>query len=142
METLTYFISDIFKEEIGSENFQNIAKQNTKGRNFKEITIAGSKLTEMTFENVVFENCTFWASSIEDTLFINCLFINCKFQFTQFTRCNFSEVSFENCTWGLSKLNDSIELTKMEMKGNISFETALPKESTRSLSLHEILICA
>lgn len=142
METLTYFIENLFNEELGSDSFQIFENKSISDRNYKEIIVSGSKVENCIFENVIFENCTFWSSNISNSLFINCMFINCKFQFTEFTGCNFDGANFENCIWGLSKLQGPYTLTNSELTGNRSFESMLPTDQTRSLNLAEILICA
>lgn len=135
METLTLFIEDIYSQELGQESFQVYDQKTINNRNYKDITISGSRIANCIFENVIFENCTFWSSKIDNSLFINCLFINCKFQFTDFTCCNFEASSFDNCIWGLSKLQGAENANSFELSKNISYESILPTESTRSLNL-------
>lgn len=142
METLTFFIENLFNEELGSESFQVFEKKTLTSRNYKDVVVSGSKIDQVIFENCIFENCTFWSTKISNSLFINCIFINCKFQFTEFTSCNFDGATFENCMWGLSRLQGDEIFKDTEALKNISFETRLPIENTKSLNLSEILISA
>jgi uncharacterized protein YjbI with pentapeptide repeats len=142
METLTYFIENLFNEELGSECFQIVENKSISDCNYKDIVVSGSRIESVIFENVIFENCTFWSSNLSNCLFINCIFINCKFQFTDFTNCNFESSSFENCIWGLSKLQGAESLINSDLTGNYSFESIIPNENTCSLNLAEFLICA
>lgn len=135
METLTLFIEDIYSLELGQDSFQTYEAISISNRNYKDVTISGSKIANCIFENVIFENCTFWSTKIDNSLFINCLFINCKFQFTEFTCCNFEASNFDNCIWGLSKLQSAETKDSFEISKNISYESVLPTESTRSLNL-------
>lgn len=145
METLTYFIDDIFHQELGAESFQLMTEKSFSGNEFNGLIVSGTMISNCIFENNIFSNCTFWSSMLENSLFINCLFLNCKFQFTQFTKCNFEDVSFENCMWGISKLQHAENLIETSLIGNISFASTLPHssfEETKTLTLTEILISA
>jgi uncharacterized protein YjbI with pentapeptide repeats len=112
------------------------------GCDYDNLTISGCKISNSIFENVTFKDCTFWSTSISNTLFINCIFINCKFQFSNFSDCNFEFVLFENCTWGVSKVNGENSFVETLLSKNKSFESSIPNDQTRSLSLSEILLSA
>lgn len=142
METLTIFIDGLFNEELGQEEFQVFSSKSLNSCSYKEVVISGSSISDCIFENCIFENCTFWASRLDNNIFINCLFINCKFQFTEFTNCNFESTDFDNCIWGLSKLHDEDTLTKSNISRNLSFESRIPDNATRSLNLFEALLTA
>ncbi|MBC7715080.1 MAG: pentapeptide repeat-containing protein [Rhizobacter sp.] len=125
MQTLTYFIEDLYLEKeltLGEEAYQTFENKAVNSVTYEGVTISGSKLSEMVYEDVIFDNCTFFGSSIENCIFINCLFINCKFQFSKFTDCNFESTSWENCMWGLSSMKDS-EITSSDHKDNKSYES-------------------
>jgi hypothetical protein len=141
METLTYFIEDIYLAtalDLGASEYQNFEKMTVKSITYTDKTISGSRLNEVVFEDVIFENCTFFGSQIVNCLFINCLFINCKFQFSRFTDCNFESTTWENCMWGLSSLKDS-EVIKSESSGGVAFESQGTHTPTRSFNLAEFL---
>ena len=125
MQTLTYFINDLYLEKevvLGEEAHQTFASQAVNSATYVGVVISGSKLFEMVYEDVIFDNCTFFGTQIENCIFINCLFINCKFQFSKFTDCNFESTSWENCIWGLSSMKDS-DISASDHKDNKSYES-------------------
>jgi uncharacterized protein YjbI with pentapeptide repeats len=125
MQTLTYFINDLYLEKevvLGEEAYQTFASQAVNSATYVGVVISGSKLFEMVYEDVIFDNCTFFGTQIENCIFINCLFINCKFQFSKFTDCNFESTSWENCMWGLSSMKDS-DISASDHKDNKSYES-------------------
>ena len=125
MQTLTYFITDLYIENepsLGDSEFQTFANKTVSSVTYQDLTISGSLLKEMVYEDVIFDSCTFFGSQIENCIFINCLFINCKFQFSKFTDCNFESTSWENCMWGLSSMKDS-ESISSDHKDNKAYES-------------------
>ncbi len=142
METVTYFLNEIWNQNLSDEQFQNIDMLQASDCDYNSLSISGCKISDSIFENVTFTNCTFWASSISNTLFINCLFVNCKFQFTNFSDCNFEFVLFETCTWGVSKINGENSFVETLLSKNKNFESSIPNDQTRSLTLNEILLSA
>jgi len=137
MKTLTYFIADIFKEEFGTDTFQELNNVSIVSKTYENKTFSGSKLQSVIFENVTFDNCMFWSVEFENCIFINCKFINCKIKFSHFLTCNFEEVSYENCNWGVSRLQND-EPTGAELINNRSFESILP-DQTLSLNLNQMI---
>lgn len=137
MKTLTYFIADIFKEEFGTDTFQELKNVSIVSKTYANKTFSGSKLQSVIFEDVTFENCMFWSVEFENCLFINCQFINCKIKFSHFLTCNFEEVSYENCNWGVSRLQNDGP-SGAELINNRSFESILP-EHTLSLNLNQMI---
>ncbi len=141
METLTYFIEEIFvkaEDTLGDNAHQLFDNMSISSKNYCDLTISGSRFSEVVFEEVVFENCTFFGSQLVSCLFLNCLFINCKFKFSQVTDCNFEQTSWENCMWGLSAIKDS-EMKDGETIANKSFESHGTGPGTSSYSLVEFL---
>ena len=126
MQTLTYFFNDLYtelEEKLGETSYQTIEKKNVLSVTYKDIIVSGSKLSEMVYEDVIFDTCTFFGTNIQDCIFINCLFINCRFQFSKFADCNFEETSWENCIWGMSSLKDS-DLSSNDIRDNVAFESS------------------
>jgi hypothetical protein len=141
METLTYFIEEIFvkaESTLGDESHQTFEQMTIKSVTYSELKISGSLIQEVVFEDVVFENCTFFGSQLVNCLFLNCLFINCKFKFSRVTDCNFEHTTWENCIWGLSAILDS-EITKDENIGSISFESKGTGIHSKNSTLAEFL---
>lgn len=126
MQTLTYFINDLYtelEEKLGETSYQTLENKTVLSVTYQDATISGSKLSEMVYEDVIFDNCTFFGTEIENCIFINCLFINCKFKFSRFTDCNFEQTSWENCIWGMSSMKDS-DLSSNDIKDNVAFESS------------------
>jgi uncharacterized protein YjbI with pentapeptide repeats len=126
MQTLTYFINDLytqFEEKLGETSYQTLVNKTVISVVYKDETISGSLLKEMVYEDVIFENCIFFGTQIENCIFINCLFINCKFQFSRFSDCNFERTSWENCIWGISSLKDS-DIISSDQRDNVAFESS------------------
>ncbi len=141
MNTLTMFFNPLFQDEIATGEYQTIEGNSYTYKIFKDITISGSKLKNCIFEEVIFENCTFFATEIESSLFINCLFINCQFKFATFADCNFESCQFDTCLWGLCKLPRTL-LEKSIQTRNVGFinesHDSGKVEMTRSLSFSEL----
>lgn len=126
MQTLTYFINDLYnqiEEKLGETSYQTLENKTVISATYKDEVISGSLLKEMVFEDAIFENCTFFGTQIENCIFINCLFINCKFKFSRFSDCNFEQTSWENCIWGMSSLKDS-DINPQDQKDNVAFESS------------------
>jgi uncharacterized protein YjbI with pentapeptide repeats len=126
MQTLTYFINDLYtelEEKLGETSYQTLENKTVLSVTYQDATISGSKLAEMVYEDVIFDNCTFFGTEIENCIFINCLFINCKFKFSRFTDCNFEQTSWENCIWGMSSMKDS-DLSSNDIRDNVAFESS------------------
>lgn len=126
MQTLTYFINDLYEqleEKLGETSYQTLENKQVISSGYKDAIISGSLLKDMVYEDVIFDNCTFFATEIENCIFINCLFINCKFKFSRFTDCNFERTSWENCIWGMTTMKDS-DMTAYDLKDNLSFESS------------------
>lgn len=125
METLTYFINDLYaqiEEKLGENSYQTFENKNVISVTYENETISGSLLSNCIFEDVIFDNCTFFGSQIENCLFINCLFINCKFQFSKFSDCNFEATSWDNCKWGMSSLKES-SLGQSKLTDNLAYHS-------------------
>lgn len=138
METLTYFINDLFdlnKVELGDDIYQTIQGRNINSVTYKDVTVSGSLIKETVFEEVIFENVTFYATDFTNCLFINCLFLNCNFQFSNLTDCNLEETSFEDCKWIFSKLGNT-DLSSSECRNNLSFHT----EQTKAHEISDLRI--
>ncbi len=141
METLTYFIEDLFlKSEatLGHEAHQNFEDMTIKSISYSDLAISGSLFQEVVFEEVIFENCTFFGSQLVNCLFLKCTFINCKFKFSRLTDCNFESTTWENCIWGLSSLKDS-EIDKGNSTGSFAYESVGTGVHTKISSLAEFL---
>lgn len=64
--------------------------------------LAGSKIALSTYENVVFSECSFYATEFQGVTFKDCVFENCNIAFSHMKKCKFINCSFENCTWNAS----------------------------------------
>lgn len=138
METLTLFINDLYdfnKVDLGEETYQTIQGRNIISETYKDLVISGSLIQEVVFEEVIFENCTFFATEIENTLFIDCLFINCTFQFSRISDCNFENTALENCKWVFTKLVNT-EIEENHSRNNVSYFS----DKTNSHSIFDLNI--
>jgi hypothetical protein len=99
MQTLTYFINNLYSEELGSAEHQFIQKALINSTGYIDLVVAGSVLKDVIFEDVDFRNCNFYATRFENCLFINCHFENCNFQFSHFPECNFDLTTWNACHW-------------------------------------------
>lgn len=140
METLTYFINDLYEnleENLGETVYQTFENKNIISVTYKDETISGSLIQDVVFEEVIFDNCTFFASEIKNCIFINCLFLNCTLQFSKFSECNFEGTLWENCKWGLSTVK-ATDIKEHDSIAGISFESTGIKTQT-VLNLSEFL---
>ena len=97
MQTLTFFINDLYRQELGSSEHQLIQETVINSTGYLDLVVAGSVLKDVIFEDVDFRNCNFYATRFENCLFINCHFENCNFQFSHFPECNFDLTTWKSC---------------------------------------------
>jgi hypothetical protein len=64
MKTLTLFIEHLFNHELGSNEYQFIQNKHLESRTYLDLILSGSLLKEIVFEDVIFENCTFFCLNI------------------------------------------------------------------------------
>lgn len=70
--------------------------------------LAGSRILLSTYRQVVFSDCTFYATEFQGVTFENCVFENCNFEFSHLRKCNFKNSSFHNCKFVATSLQKSI----------------------------------
>jgi len=70
--------------------------------------LSGCKIQLSRYENVVFSDCTFYATEFQGVTFKDCIFDNCNFEFSHFKKCTFSNCNFNNCTWTASSSQKSL----------------------------------
>lgn len=143
MQTLTMFQNLLFQDEITSDEFQLLENKSYISKSYKDITLSGARVLNSIFEDVIFENCVFFATEFHDSIFINCLFINCQFKFASFASCNFESCQFDGCTWAKTGLQNS-EFNLCSQTKNIGFEVStvgtLSFDMTRTLSTDQFLM--
>lgn len=110
--------------------YEVIENSAIEGRKINGLTISGALLSLSSFEDVTFENCTFYASKLENCSFKQCEFINCSFEFTNITHCEFATSEFVNCTWQCSPVRSS-KFSYCELDAKTQF--FVNKERTNTL---------
>ncbi len=69
--------------------------------------LAGSRVSLSTYRQVVFSDCTFYATEFQGVTFENCVFENCNFEFSHLRKCKFKNCSFQNCKWVAASISTS-----------------------------------
>ncbi len=82
-----------------SESYQMIKDEHLAFLVVSHQILAGSRVSMSTYRQVVFSDCTFYATQFQGVTFENCVFENCNFEFSHLRKCKFKNCSFNNCKW-------------------------------------------
>lgn len=82
-----------------SESYQMIKDEHLAFLVVAHQILAGSRVSLSTYRQVVFSDCTFYATQFHGVTFENCVFENCNFEFSHLRKCKFKNCSFNNCKW-------------------------------------------
>jgi uncharacterized protein YjbI with pentapeptide repeats len=82
--------------------YQKVVLETLKGTVLDRQTLAGSKISKCSYEQMVFSECEFYACSFQEVIFENCVFENCNFSFSHMHNCKFINCSFVDCNWTAS----------------------------------------
>lgn len=110
-----------------TSNYEVLENEVVKGKKFEGLTISGSLFSLMTFDEVSFLSCVFYASKMENCTFKGVTFENCTFEFTNIYNCNFIACTFKNCKWAYSP-NKKSTFSRCELDHSSRY--FLAKEST------------
>lgn len=91
-----------------NESFQLIKDEELLSVVITSQILAGSRVSQSTYRQVVFSDCLFYGTFFQGVTFDNCIFENCNFEFSHFRFCKFINCNFTNCTWKVSSSQDSV----------------------------------
>lgn len=97
-------IENTMELDCNDEKYEVLENHKISDCNYEDLIISGGLFSYMVFENVLFKDCTFFASRIENSQFINCKFENCKIQFSHITHSLFSHCQFEGTFWEITPI--------------------------------------
>lgn len=95
---------------VSSESYQMIKDEHLAFLVVSHQILAGSRVSMSTYRQVVFSDCTFYATQFQGVTFENCVFENCNFEFSHLRKCKFKNCSFNNCKFvAASVISSSFE---------------------------------
>ncbi len=84
---------------VSTESYQMIKDEHLAFLVVANQILAGSRVSLSSYRQVVFSDCTFYATQFQGVTFENCIFENCNFEFSHMRKCTFKNCSFNNCKW-------------------------------------------
>jgi uncharacterized protein YjbI with pentapeptide repeats len=90
-----------------SESYQMIKDEHLAFLVVAHQILAGSRVSLSTYRQVVFSDCTFYATEFQGVTFENCVFENCNFEFSHLRKCKFKNCSFKECKWVAASVSSS-----------------------------------
>lgn len=101
------FTQTIEKTQLDSaESYQLIKDEQLASVIVSSQILAGSRVLLSTYQQVVFSDCVFYATSFQGVTFENCVFENCSFEFSHLKKCHFKNCSFVNCSLMASSVSN------------------------------------
>lgn len=93
---------------VSSESYQMVKDEHLAFLVIAHQILAGSRVLLSTYRQVVFSDCTFYATEFQGVTFENCVFENCNFEFSHLRKCNFKNCSFHNCKYVATSVQKTI----------------------------------
>lgn len=93
---------------VSSESYQMVKDEHLAFVVVAHQVLAGSRILLSTYRQVVFSDCTFYATEFQGVTFENCIFENCNFEFSHLRKCTFKNCSFNNCKYVATSVQKTI----------------------------------